>query len=466
MSFKFAEHFGSLLSNNKYERLKFIMLTSAFFLVIAAYTMVRELKDSIFMSIVGKEYVPWAKMLSMVVLIPAVLFYSMLVDRLRRYQLLYFCSVVYGIIGLLSAYLIGDALIGLKNTDSSPLRLFGWFFYFFIDGFAPFVVSVFWAFANSVNSPESAKNNYALMVSGSKIGGMLSAGFSWWLLTWRTSSGQRLYSDVLNHQILLVIFSILVLMIPFVIYLLMKVVPGTYLHGYEAVYQFEKQKAHDRPGIFSGLEMFFKWPYILGIFGMLFFYEVINTILSYQRLGVAESASSSVSDISYFLFQQAFAMHFIGFIISLVGTRMLLRTLGEEICLMLIPLLTGCLLLYFMFDYTPFSLLVAFVSLKSINYAFAQPVRESLYIPTVKNMKFKSKSWIDAFGAKLARTTGSSFNLFVGWIAPALYFSVHSIFFVLIIGLWLLTAFLLGKRYSKAVANNEIIGQEEEGSMA
>lgn len=461
MSLKAANRFSGFITSDKYEQLKLIFLSMAFFLVIGSYTIVRDLRDSIFMGIVGKEYIPYAKFLEMIVLIPAVLFYSFLVDRLRRYQLLYFYTIFYGISGLICAYLLGDSVIGLANTDTSPYRMFGWFFYFLVEGFAPFVVNLFWAFANSINTPEDAKNNYALMVSGSKVGGMLSAALAWGLLSWHCSSGQRFFSDVANHQLLLGFFSVQILIAPIIIYLMMKKVPGRYLHGYEAVYQYEKHKdgqESEKVGIFAGFAMLLRWPYLLGIFGMVFFYEIINTILSYQRLGVAQASSTNISDVTCFLFQQSFALHFVGFLISLFGTRALLKRLGEEWCLILVPIITALLLLYFMLFYTPLALLIAYALFKSVNYAFAQPVRESLYIPTVKEMKFKSKSWIDAFGAKLARGTGSGFNLISEWAGPALFFTVHSGIFGIIIVFWLITAVLLGKRYTWAVQHNEVIG--------
>ena len=114
---------------------------------------------------------------------PAILFYSFLVDRLRRYQLLYVYSIFYGIVGFVFALLLKSSGHWLTNTDSSPHRIFGWLFYFFVEGYSPFMVSVFWAFANSVTDPEEAKKNYGLMVSGSKLGGMVSAGFAWVILS-------------------------------------------------------------------------------------------------------------------------------------------------------------------------------------------------------------------------------------------------------------------------------------------
>lgn len=460
----FNKILASFYIADKFERLKIVLLSVTFLFVIAAYTMIYDLKNSIFMSIVGKEYIPWAKVASMFILVPAVLFYSMLVDKLRRHQLLYFYSFVYGTFGIICAYIIGHPTIGLLNTDSSPWRIFGWVFYFFVEGFSPFVVSVFWAFSNSISSPESAKKNYGLLVSGSKMGGMLSSGFAWFFLTLRDFSGQKLFSDAANHQILLIIFSLFILVVPFIVNKLMKEVPGSYRHGYEAVYKFEKEKKkeevkEERLGLWSGLIMLFKRPYILGIFGMVFFYEVLNTILGYQRLSVAQSASNTVSDISVELYKQMFAMHFIGFFISLVGTKNLMQWLGEKTCLVLIPIASGILLFYFWMTYSPFALTMVFLTMRSLNYAFATPLRESLYIPTVKNIKFKSKSWIDAFGSKMARTFGSSFNILIDNLGPAFYFPLNGAIFIGIILSWIATSVLLGNRYARAIKNGEVIGR-------
>ncbi len=133
-----------------YERKKLIFLTIAFFCVIGAYTVAKELKNSVFAYTVGEDYIPFVRTGAMFALIPVLFLYSRLVDQLRRYQLLCVYSGFFGIMGLFFAYLIGHPTIGIANTHESPYRLFGWVFYFFVEGYSPFVVSVFWAFANSV----------------------------------------------------------------------------------------------------------------------------------------------------------------------------------------------------------------------------------------------------------------------------------------------------------------------------
>jgi AAA family ATP:ADP antiporter len=234
-------------------------------------------------------------------------------------------------------------------------------------------------------------------------------------------------------------------------------VPGEYLHGYEAAYRAEK-KGKVKTGILEGLILLLKYPYVMGIFGMVYFYEVISTILSYLRLGVVEQTCANVSAQTALLFKIYLITHIIGFFIAVFGTRILQSSLGTRACLLLVPLLTGGLLFFMMTSGDSYAVVYAFIALKAINYAFSWPVRETLYIPTVKDIKFKSKSWIDAFGSKVARTSGSGVNVAMTRIGAHYFMAAHSFFFAGIVGLWFITAFLLGRRFEKAVKSNEVIG--------
>ena len=452
----------------RYEKLKFALLTLAFCLVIGAYTIVKELKDTVFVGIVGNEYIPKAKFLLIFFLIPAALLYSKLVDNIRRYQLLSFYCFLYGAILLLFTYIIGSPEYGLANTVTSPWRIFGWIYYFVLEGVSPFVVGVFWAFANSVSEPREAKASYATMVAGSKVGGMATAFFAWYMMTNLRKMPCFDFSDTIAHQILLGGSAVLLLCVPVVIYVLMRVVPGRYLHGYEVVYKQEKKNSKAgtaSTGIFSGLQILLESPYILGIFALVFFYETLNVVLSFQRICLLKAAATnsdglmSISMLSGNMFMHRFWSHLFGLIISLVGVRFLLKKYGEKKCLLLIPLLVGLLLIYFMIVQTPDAMLHVFIGLSTIHYSFSKPLIETLYIPTMKDIKFKAKSWIDTFGTKISKSAGSIFTDAVRTAIPgtAMFYVVYAGFFSVLIGAWLVTAYLLGRRYEKAVESNEII---------
>jgi len=448
----------------KYEKLKFLLLSIAFCLVIGAYTIVKELKDTVFVGIVGKMYLPDAKFLTIFFLIPAALLYASLVDNIRRYQLLSFYCFLYGAILLFFAYILGSPEHGLDNTQTSPWRIFGWIFYLVLEGFSPFVVGVFWAFANSVSNPEEAKMSYATMVTASKLGGMATALFAAYMMYNLRSLPYFNFSDTVAHQILLGGSACLLLVVPIVIYFLMRMVPGRYLHGYEKVYKLEKKNSKEgvaNTGMFSGLQVLLESPYILGIFALVFFYESLNVVLNLERISVLKTSTSSMAEFTGAMFMQRFWMHFYGFLFSYLGVRFLMKRYGEKACLIMIPALVSLLLIYYMMFQTADAMLHVAIGLGVINYSFSHPLRESLYIPTLKDMKFKAKSWIDTFGTKLSKASGSVFVRYAQNAIPGTpqFYTIYLGFFSLLITAWFITAYLLGRRYEKAVESNEIITQ-------
>jgi len=455
------------------DRLKVLLLALIYGLIIGSYTIARELKNAVFVNIVGKNHIPPARWLSMIFLIPAILGYAALVDRLKRYQLLCVCAIFFGLSCLVFTFFIGQPSIGLLNTETSIYRVFGWFFYFFVEAFSPFLVSVMWAFSNSITDPHEAKSGYPLMVAGSKIGGIICSGLAILLcknIAQRTVQARA--ADVMNYQIMLGVASLLLLCVPFVVLFLMKKVPQRHLHGYEATYEVEKkhqgatEEKETAVSLFAGLVLLIRYPYVCGIFGMVFFYEVTDAILSFIRIGIAHETATTLSQEAIFLLSTAFQAHLVGLFFSIFGTKTLLKFLGERICLLLIPLLIGSLILMYTIYPTSGVFMVVIALLKAVHYAFSMPVRESLYIPTVNEIRFKSKSWIDAFGGKVAKSSGSVFNfVLVTWFSDHtssfVYTLAHTFIFAIIIGLWFITAHLLGKKFENTVKNNQVIGSEQ-----
>jgi len=214
----------------------------------------------------------------------------------------------------------------------------------------------------------------------------------------------------------------------------------------------------------EGFQLLIQHPYVLGIFGYIFFYEVGYAVLDYQRKCLISNCVSGIGGLSRELFWQVFLVHTIGCIISLVGTSALMRKLGERRCLLLVPIVSGLLFTYFVFTNTLSAMVIVFVGLRAINYGFSYPVRESLYIPTIKDIKFKSKSWIDAFGIKFAKGCGAGLRVtalrVLANFGESAFVAINGAFLLAIVACWTVTAFLLGKRFQKAIDNNEVIGAE------
>ena len=332
-----------------------------------------------------------------------------LVDWLRRYQILCTCTIFWH-----SGY-----AFCLFHRSSRPLAyliriapgrvfLVGFFIYF-VNCFQPFVVSVFWAFANAVTNKILQRKIMASWLPDQNLVAWQEPDIAILVLTWSSAALADRVQDVFNHQALLSIASFMILLVPFVVLLLIRFVPEKNLHGYEAVYKIEEERrkhGKGETGFLAGIYMLLRVPYVFGIFGIVFFYEAICTVLYFKRVDYAQTGSHSVSQMSVFLYKTALLMHFIGLCVSLIGTRTSVERLGEK-ALMLVPAVYGILLLYFMISYSVTAFVIVTTTIQALHYAFSMPLRETLYIPTVKEIKFKSKSWIDTFGARFGRSSSS-----------------------------------------------------------
>src|SRR5690242_824328 len=68
---------------------KFGILASLFFLIIGTYWTLRPMKDSIFNALVGIDYQPMAKWLSLALIVPLIIIYSKLIDTFPRHKVFY-----------------------------------------------------------------------------------------------------------------------------------------------------------------------------------------------------------------------------------------------------------------------------------------------------------------------------------------------------------------------------------------
>ena len=445
-----------------YGRLKLLLLSSCFFFVIASYSIIKPLKTSVFNSLVGIDYLPMTKYLTIILMIPAMFLYSSLVDRVRRYQVAYFFFSLYALLCLLFAYFLMHPAYGLTNTFQSKYRVLGWAFYVLMDFFPIFIVSTFWAFTNSVNSPDSAKDDYGYIVSASKIAGITSPLVGWSLInmTGWTKTG--------TIPLLVGICSVLLILAAVMMLQLIRRVPGKYLHGYEAVYQLEKERKKETAkrggmrGFFDGFKLMITQPYLFGIFGLVYSYEIISALLDYQMQFMAVAQyKNDIGDIASFNLLYTSAFQGLGLFFAFFGTRKLLKRLDVQICLVSVPVLVSVLLLGLKAFPTLVGVSIAMVFLRALNYGFNVPIREILYIPTIKDVKFKSKAWIDSFGRTFSKTSGATINLMAMGHGPTACFATGINVSLVIVVVWMLISVGVSRRYMDVVRSGSAIGDEE-----
>lgn len=444
--------------------LKVFYLTSTFLFMSACLVIWRPLKLAVFSKTVGAYLIPDAKIYSLCLLIPMVLLYSKLVDWLRRHQLLYCFMLFHGIGGLIFSFLLSHPVYGLANTEISPDRFVGWAFYFFMESFDAFFATVFWSFADSVNNQKDAKNYYGIFVAGSKIGGVLSAGLLYLIISNSSSIAQ---TSLLPQA--LFIGSCMLLIAALCIYLLVRHVPDSYMHGYEVAYQLEKHKDREKAsvwqsikGSFDGLFLLAKTPYVLGIFSLVLFYEIMIVMVEFRVAVSADASHKTVGGLAAFYALYYVIMNAIGLVITIFGTTPLLRLFGIRASLFAFPILCLGSLIFTLIFPTEGVIFALYVGLRAFNYALNHPTREVLYIPTTKDIKFKAKTWTDAFGSRIAKSCGSFINSLLKGLPQSFALISTLSLSIGFAGLWIIIVYFLGRTLQNALDNKQVIGNPEE----
>ncbi|RZI45554.1 hypothetical protein EDM53_05025 [Rickettsiales endosymbiont of Peranema trichophorum] len=448
-----------LFALDRTESLKLIVGGFLFFCIVGAYTLTQELKYGVFSTIIGPYYIPAAQLLTFITLFPAIMFDGYLVDRFRRHQLVIFYTSLFGFIGLVFTYFFNHPEIGVGNQVKSPGRIFGWLFFIYVEAFSPFLLGVFWAFMNSIHSPQNAQRTYGFIVSLSKVAGIIMTLLPYLFLS-NSSFLTTNINSISKLQLLLVTSSMLLLLASFFLTLITKKVNTDAFKGYHT--QIEEKTT--KTGIWMGISLLFKNRYVLGIFLLVFLADTITEVLNYKRVLTVVNSKSQHQELDQMigqLYLQLLYMHLLGLFMSIFLTNSIMRLLSIKICTFIMPISTLIFTLAYIVTGFDGIMIWLYIVIKAMYYTIGAPIRESLYIVTSKDIQFKAKFVIDALGIKLARNTGQALNyasnIMNKHYGPILAMSVINSLFIFMIVIWIITAYFVGSTYSKTIKKNQII---------
>lgn len=436
-------NFGSF---EREEFKKFLRMGLIFALIIGVYWTLRPLKDAVFVQLVDKLQLPFAKTFSVIALLPLVIFYTKLLEKTSREKMLFILPIFYGIaVSIFGFLMLGaqapvEAIANRSFLFLASTKALGYLFYVFVESFGSLVVALFWAFATDTTSAGSAKKGFPLVVAIGQIGGIIFP-YSIGGLPHRLG----LLTDALS---MICLGALTLLIVPLVQYFL-RSTPSTLFS------QQEKNEKHE-PGFLEGLKLLVKNRYLLGIFAANFIYEVVVTIFDFNFKISASSAYAGVA-LSNYLSIYASSVNIVSLLCLLLGISNVTRFLGIGVALAAMPVIVGCALLGFLSLNSLSFLFALMVGSKAINYALNGPALKQLYIPTTPDVKFKAQAWIETFGSRSSKQAGSVFNMLLAPLGKANYLMLSGAICFPLLGLWLVIALFLGRSFRKAVNENKLV---------
>lgn len=441
---------------------KFLRMGLIFGLIIGCYWTLRPLKDSIFIQLVDKMHLPYAKTISVLALLPLVIFYTKLLERTSRERMLVLLPSFYGMTVLCFCALILFVQDTPEAIASRPLFAFlgtkfvGYLWYLFVESFGSLVVALFWAFATDTTEAPSAKRGFPLVVALGQMGGVLCP-YSIGGLPYRLG----LQTDALS---MLLLGGLILSIIPLIRYFL-RATPQHLLTAFKEEKESNNVKERTKePGFLEGFKLMIGHRYLLGIFAMNFIYEIIITIFDFNFKLEASSCYSGVA-LSKYLSLYGSSVNVVSLLCLLLGISNVTRFLGVGVALATVPVIVGLALFSFLTLNSLAFLFALMVGSKAINYALNGPALKQLYIPTTTDVRFKAQAWIETFGSRASKECGSLFNMLLKPLQSAFGETAGKAHYLLLSGgfgfplviFWFVTALYLGKRFRRAISEQKVI---------
>lgn len=353
------------------------------FLVIAAYNVIKPVRNASFLEELGYQWLPLVYLLTAVVIGFVVALHSKIQVKISRYLLITFSIIFFFVSCFIFRFLSG---FGWKEL---PVIFWVWANVFII-----VLNTQFWITVNDMFNPREFKRLSGFFISGGILGGFIGgvlAGF--------------LAKESVDYNLLFLSAGLLTLCALFV-YLIFR-----WQKREQSDRAKEKKRGEDRPettskpGFRDSYNTVKKHKYLRLIAAIVVLTLVVSTLIDFQWNTVVEETRKG--DLtSFFGYFNAGLMVF-AFFLSILMTSNLFKRYGVRISLLLYPIV---LLLCFSGIGIAVILVTAVIikgSDKSLAYSINRSARELLFIPVSPDLKYKAIVFIDMFVDRFSKGIGA-----------------------------------------------------------
>jgi AAA family ATP:ADP antiporter len=414
------------------------LMFSYFFLVITSFWVLKPIKKSLFIQYYetsGVDLLGWqlsgpqaeliAKVLNMVVAVVAVTVFTWLARRLRRQQLTFVFTAFF-----LASY------VGYSLVLDEPGHFTVWSFYLFGDLFSTLMVATFFAFLNDSVTPDAAKRMYGLVGLGGVVGGVFGS-----------TAVRALIADLdpVDWQWVCFGLGLAIAAVAWAAGRLVDRDPPPEPEPSEA----EPAPAKAGNPALEGARLVLRSPYLLSVVGIVGLYEIVSTVMDFQF----------TSTIAHYLEGEAIGRQFatvfaitnvVSLLVQLLLTSFVMTRFGIGIALLVLPVAVLGGSVGFMVLPALWIGSLLNTADNGFSYSINQSAKESLYVPTTKDEKYKAKAFIDMFVQRFAKAVAVGVSLAitsfftdfaaVRWLAA---------FTVPIIVLWIFAVRYAGREFAR-----------------
>ncbi|MEE4263528.1 MAG: Npt1/Npt2 family nucleotide transporter [Desulfobacteraceae bacterium] len=361
-----------------------------FFLIITALYQLKPASRSLFIEALGAERLPYVWIITALTMVVFITYYHRLVARHSRFKI---------VLGTCLA--VSSLLVLFRFMINLPGPTVAVCFYVFVDILSVVLVEQFWSLADSIYTTREGKSWYGFVGTGGLVGGIAGGGISALLLQ---------HTRLQTPDLLLT--AAVTIGITFVL---------TWVMGHIGLYCEVEHVARIEAADKGGWRVLGQSRYLMLIAAVLLLAQLVSPLIDYQFLNMVEASYPEREARTAFISLFFSVMGLISVGINLVITPLIHRFFGTIVGLLIQPLMISLFSWIFLFQATLFFGSAAKISDRGLSYSINRASKELLYIPIDPVVIYRAKAWIDMFGYRLFKVSGSFLILLVTqWLPVSL----------------------------------------------
>ncbi len=400
----------------------------SFFFILGGYYVIRPLRDEMGASTGSGFALNWLFFGTLAgTLVVNPLFGALVARKPRR---VFVPAVMHAFAG---SFVVFFALLTLLDGPSRVAA--GRFFFVYASVFNLLVVSVFWGFLADLFRSEQAKRLFGFIGLGGTMGGILGGAV--------TVALARRLGPVPLLLVAAALFEAGVLCL--------RRLAGIYHVDAGAAERAEMGDGiPPGTGALSGLTLFAKSRYLLGIAAFLLLFTVGSTFLYLAQARIVRGAFHDAGGRTAFFAKADLLVNILTALTQLFLTGRILPAVGLGPALALLPAITAAGFFALGASSTANTLFVVQVLRRASEFALVKPAREALFTVVPREEKYTAKSFIDTFVYRSGDALGALADRLVAFLGLSpLGFAW---LFLPVAGVWVANALALGRR-QKALAD-------------
>lgn len=406
------------------------LLFTCMFLLIAAYVVMKAVRDSLFLYKLGVAQLPLVYILVAVFSGVVAWLYA------HAFRCLPISTQLHiTFLGGAAALLVFQLILSGLVLSSEALWLY-YALYLWVSGYGLLTVAQSWLFANQVFTARESKRLFGVIGAGAILGGTVGG-----LLTTSLAA-------LVGTEGLLLVAASGYAACSGIVALLDRMTGASVSPRQVVASSTDTADSKEGKPFLSGFAGY--GSHLAMIAGLIALGEIVATLVDYQFKAIVREAYPSKDALTAFLGTFYAGLGVVSFLVQLLTTGFVVQTLGLSAVLLSLPimLLAGSLTVVAFPGFTP----VAFLKLSegSFRYSINKAGLELLYVPLPLTIKTKAKAFIDSVTERTAGGIGGLI-LLVGTGVFSLTVPQLSLVAIVLLAVWIPLAALSQRRYVQAL---------------